>query len=154
MRIAVLFLALCCVAGSAVGQKSNFQEPCSSHIQSGWPEAVRKAAQADCDFQDQAQRDGAAAWVKFAAEDASMSGLNGRAQIAARFEKVYAKSGFKLLWYPTGGEVYSSYVVTTGDYEQHLLDADGKETVRHGHYLTVWQKQKDGSYLYVWDGGE
>jgi hypothetical protein len=83
-----------------------------------------------------------------------MSGVSGREQIRAQFEKVYAKPGFRLLWFPTGGAVYGSYVVTTGKYERHVLDAQSKESVSHGHYVTVWQKQKDGSYLYVWDGGE
>jgi hypothetical protein len=153
MRIVAL-IALCCVAGFAVGQKSSFQEPCSSHIQSTWPEELRKAAQADCNFFDDAQRSGAGAWAKFAAEDAAMSGLSGREQIRLNFEKTYANPGFKLLWYPTGGEVYGSFVLTTGSYERHALDANGKDSVSHGHYVTMWQRQKDGSYLYVWDGGE
>jgi ketosteroid isomerase-like protein len=155
MRIAGWLVALCCFAGSAMGQKSgSFQEPCSSHIQSTWPEELRGAAQTDCAFFEQAQRDGAAAWVKFAAEDAAMAGLNGREQIRSQFEKVYAKPGFRLLWYPSAGTVYGKFVVTTGNYERHALGADGKETVSHGRYITVWQKQADGSYLYVWDGGE
>jgi hypothetical protein len=154
MRLAVWFIVLGCFAGSAIGQKNSFQVPCSSHIQRTWPEELRKAAQADCQFFDEAQTSGAAAWVKYASEDAAMKGLNGREQIRAQFENVYKKPGFRLLWYPTKGVVYGSFVVTTGDYERHALDAQGKETVSHGHYVTVWQKQKDGSYLYVWDGGE
>jgi ketosteroid isomerase-like protein len=154
MRFAIWLIALCCFANSAVGQKTGFQEPCSFHIQPTWPEELRKAAQADCTFFEEAQRSKATAWSNFAAEDATMSGLNGREQIRAQFEKVYLKPGFRLLWYPTGGAVYGSFVVTTGSYERHALDAESKETVSHGRYLTVWQKQKNGRYLYVWDGGE
>jgi hypothetical protein len=154
MRLTVWLVALSCLTGSALGQKSSFAEPCSSHIQSTWPEELRKAAQADCKFFDEAQTSGAAAWANFAAEDAAMSGLNGRAQIRSQFEKVYAKPGFRLLWFPTSGEVYGSFVVTAGNYERHSLDENGGETVSHGHYVTMWQKQKNGSYLYVWDGGE
>lgn len=153
MRFALCLVALCCFAGSAMGQKNPFQEPCSSHIQQTWPEELRKAAQADCKFFEEAQR-GPAAWAKFAEEDAAMSGLNGREEIRARFEKVYEKPGFKLLWFPTDGTVYGNFVVTTGRYERHALDEKGKETVSHGRYLTMWHKQEDGSYLYVWDGGE
>lgn len=154
MRLAVCLVALCCYAGSAMGQKNSFQEPCTSHIQHTWPEELRKAAQADCKFYEESLRSGAVAWASFSEEDAAMSGLNGREQIRSQFEKVYAKPGFQLLWFPTGGEVYGTFVVTTGNYERHSLDAKGKETVSHGHYLTVWKKQEDGSYLYVWDGGE
>lgn len=153
MRIGV-WIALCCLAGSALGQRGDFREPCPSHIQSTWAEELRKAAQADCSFFEEAQRSGAAAWVKFAAEDAAMSGISGRDEIRVQFEKTYAKPGFRLLWYPTAGEVYGNFVVTTGSYERHALDANGKEAVSHGRYVTMWQKQKDGRYLYVWDGGE
>jgi len=154
MRLTVWLVALCCFSVSALGQKSGFAEPCFSHIQGTWQEELRKPAEADCKFFEEAQRNGAAAWENFAAEDAAMSGLSGRAQIRSRFEKVYAKPGFRLLWFPTGGDVYGSFVVTAGNYERHSLDASGSETVSHGHYVTMWQKQKSGSYLYVWDGGE
>ncbi len=153
-RVAICSAVLCCLASAAVGQKNEFRVPCESHIQRTWSAELRKAAQADCTFYDEAQKSGAAAWTKFAAEDAAMSGVNGREQIRVRFEGVYQKKGFRLLWYPTGGAEYGSFVVTTGNYERHALDAEGKETVSHGHYLTVWKKQKDGTYLYVWDGGE
>lgn len=154
MRLAVWLVALCAFSSFAMGQQKQFQEPCSAHIQHTWQEELQQAAQADCKFFEEAQRSGAAAWAKFAAEDAAMSGLDGREQIRSRFATVYAKPGFRLLWYPNGGGVYGSFVVTTGSYERHALDDKGKETVSHGRYLTVWQKQKAGSYLYVWDGGE
>jgi hypothetical protein len=76
MRIAVL-IALCCFASSAVGQKSDFQEPCSSHIQSTWPEELRKAAQADCNFFENAQRSGAGASRSKKMEVISMCGMEG-----------------------------------------------------------------------------
>jgi hypothetical protein len=43
---------------------------------------------------------------------------------------------------------------TTGNYERHTVDESGKETVTHGYYVTMWKKQKDGRYLFVWDDGE
>jgi hypothetical protein len=154
MRFASLLIAVCCVAGSALGQAKDFQEPCASHIQSAWPEEVRKAAQADCVFSDESRKTGAVAWVNAASEDVAIRGVNGRDQLRTLFEKVYAKKGFQLLWYPTGGSVFRSYVVTTGNYERHILDESGKETVTHGYYVTMWKKQKDGNYQLVWDDGE
>ncbi len=155
MRVAISILALCCAAGSALGQaQPEFQQPCSSHVQSTWSEDMRKAALTDCSFYEEAQRDGAAAWVKYAAADAAMSGINGREQIRAAFEKSYAVPGFRLLWHPTGGSEFGNFVVTNGSYERYSLDKDGKQVISHGHYVTVWQKQKDGSFLYIFDGGE
>jgi hypothetical protein len=154
MRFAALLLTVCCVAGSALAQAKDFQQPCASHIQSTWPEEVRKAALADCTFSEDARKTGAAAWVHAAAEDVAITGVNGREQLRALFEKVYAKKGFQLLWYPTGGSAFGNYVVTTGNYERHVVDESGKETVTHGYYVTMWKKQKDGRYLFVWDDGE
>ena len=154
MRLVCCTLLLAVLAPCALAAPNAFQQPCASHIQSAWPEALRKAAQADCDFAEAARKKGAAPWADYAAPDASMAGLSGREAIRARFEKAYARPGFQLFWYPTGGSAYGPFVVTTGNYEHHSLDKDGKDAVVHGNYVTVWQKQKDGSYLYVWDGGE
>lgn len=49
---------------------------------------------------------------------------------------------------------WATRVVTTGNYERHVVDESGKETVTHGYYVTMWKKQKDGRYLFVWDDGE
>ena len=61
----------------------------------------------------------------------------------------------KLVWHPVTGEVARSgdlgftvgYAVFTGK------RADGQPTVRYSKYLTVWKRQRDGSWRYVVDGG-
>lgn len=61
----------------------------------------------------------------------------------------------KLDWHPVAGEVAHSgdlgftvgYAVFTG------RRADGAPQVRYSKYLTVWKKQRDGSWRYVVDGG-
>lgn len=61
----------------------------------------------------------------------------------------------KLVWHPVTGEVARSgdlgftagYAVFTGKH------ADGAPQVRYSKYLTVWKKQRDGSWRYVVDGG-
>ena len=40
-----------------------------------------------------------------------------------------------------------------GRYEARGTDADGKETVRTGFFLTIWKRQPDGSWKYVMDTG-
>jgi ketosteroid isomerase-like protein len=42
---------------------------------------------------------------------------------------------------------------TFGKWEYKDVDKDGKSTSEYGDYLTVWKKQKDGSWKYVYDGG-
>lgn len=46
-----------------------------------------------------------------------------------------------------GGDMASSY----GKYIWISKDASGKEQVSKGVFHTVWKKQKDGSWKYIWD---
>jgi len=40
-----------------------------------------------------------------------------------------------------------------GRYEARFPDADGRETVRTGFFLTIWKRQPDGTWRYVMDTG-
>lgn len=40
---------------------------------------------------------------------------------------------------------------TYGKYEWHSVDSAGKTNISKGIFHTVWKKQKDGSWKYVWD---
>ncbi|HXJ38486.1 MAG TPA: hypothetical protein VNH18_04355, partial [Bryobacteraceae bacterium] len=94
------------------------------------------------------------AWAKYAAEDAASGSLRGPAEIKAAQAKAYARPGYKLLWYPTDVKEMGSFIVTTGRWERHIPAASGEERILHGRYVTMWQKQKDGNWRWVWDGGE
>ena len=45
------------------------------------------------------------------------------------------------------GDMASTY----GKYAWTFKDASGKEQVLNGIFHTVWKKQKDGSWKYIWD---
>jgi ketosteroid isomerase-like protein len=45
------------------------------------------------------------------------------------------------------GDMASTY----GKYVWTLKDSSGKEQVSKGVFHTVWKKQKDGSWKYIWD---
>ena len=45
------------------------------------------------------------------------------------------------------GDMASSY----GKYKCITKDASGKEQISKGIFHTVWKKQKDGSWKYIWD---
>lgn len=108
----------------------------------------RAIAQADSDFYKASSERGAAAWGEFAADDAKLPYGSGKAEIAAAMAKSYAKPGFRLTWHPAFAKAFGDVGVTSGPYELH--QADQKET---GTYVTVWRRQKDGSWRFVWDGG-
>ena len=46
-----------------------------------------------------------------------------------------------------GGDMASSY----GKYTWTFKDSSGKEQVSKGVFHTVWKRQKDGSWKYIWD---
>lgn len=46
-----------------------------------------------------------------------------------------------------GGDMASSY----GKYEWSFKDVSGREKVLKGVFHTVWKRQKDGSWKYIWD---
>jgi ketosteroid isomerase-like protein len=93
------------------------------------------------------------AWADFADEHATLPAGAGKAAIGAYYEKVYAKPGFALAWHPDSAKVMGDLAITTGHYESHLQSEAGQDKPGHGRYVTVWQRQKDGGWRFVWDGG-
>lgn len=60
------------------------------------------------------------------------------------------EENFKLEWYPVRAQVAESGDLgyTTGNWKISLQDS-----VLHGCYVSIWKKQKDGTWKYVLDGG-
>jgi ketosteroid isomerase-like protein len=61
----------------------------------------------------------------------------------------------KLVWHPVTGEVARSGDLgfTVGNAVFTGKNLDGTPQVRYSKYLTVWKKQRDGTWRYVVDGG-
>jgi ketosteroid isomerase-like protein len=135
---------------AARGQKLD----CASLVQPKWNTQQRAAAQADCEFYNASVDKGGDAWGDSAAPDAALPAGKGKAEIRAAYVQIYARPGFRLSWHPDKAELFgSTYVVTSGRYESHS-QREGREQVRTGRYVTVWRQQPDGSWRFVWDGGE
>jgi ketosteroid isomerase-like protein len=93
------------------------------------------------------------AWADFADEDAVLPAGKGKVAIGAYYDKVYARPGYSLSWRPDFAKVVGDVGVSSGHFESHSLDAAGHDKHGHGTYVTVWARQKDGGWRYVWDGG-
>lgn len=70
--------------------------------------------------------------------------------------KYYSKPNYKnvsVKWTPDFIEVSKAgdLAYTYGKYEWRSTDASGKEHVSKGVFHTVWKRQQDGSWKYVWD---
>jgi ketosteroid isomerase-like protein len=130
------------VGASAFAQQSHMS------MKSADEQAILKA---ETDFARESQTHGADAWVAFAADDAVEAGVGatGKDAIRAFFTKLYATPGFKLTWTPDYAKVFGDVGVTSGRYRNEV---SGKLT-DSGRYVTVWSRQKDGSWKWSWDKG-
>lgn len=114
--------------------------------------------QADRDFNKATQEKRAEGWLGyFALDEAAIPSppTAGRQAITERYQKMFANPDFTLTWEPVKGEVFPAGNVgyTTGKYVAHFKNKEGKLMESRGHYVTIWQKQGDGSWKIVSDTG-
>lgn len=102
---------------------------------------------------------GAAGYMSFYAEDAVE--LPNGAQMILGKESIGKTMAFlddknnRLTWSPVHIDVAASgdLAYTFGNYEFSSVSKDGKRSVEHGKYTTIWKKQKDGKWKVVLDMG-
>lgn len=119
-------------------------------------EAIRAA---DSEFAKTALKIGTGrAFGEFAAENAQIFStpgefITGPAAISDAFGPTGDRS--TLAWHPVTGEASESGDLgfTVGNAVYTGKREDGAPVVRYSKYLTVWKKQRDGSWRYVVDGG-
>ena len=96
------------------------------------------------------------AFLAFAAEDVVLERNNrlviGREAMRESFEGSPSEKA-SLSWTPDFVDVASSGDLgyTYGKYTYTLIDSLGNENVLEGIFHTVWKRQKDGSWRFVWD---
>lgn len=94
------------------------------------------------------------AFVAFAANDAVLMRNNkliiGKNAIAERYKESNSKN---LSWKPDFIDVSNSGDLgyTYGKYHFKYTDSLGNEQVDTGVFHSVWKRQKDGTWKYVWD---
>ncbi len=113
----------------------------------------------ETDFAQMAREEGIEpAFMAFAAEDAVMMRNNqvvrGREEIRQWFAKRPSDpSKIKLDWKPDFVEVSASGDLgyTYGPYTLTMIDSTGTAQTQTGIFHTVWKRQADGSWRFVWD---
>jgi len=112
---------------------------------------------ADRDFNQAMAEHDLKRFLSFVAPDAAFDSAErrGRDGVARAWAPFFAPNGPTIKWEPTKAEalVAGDVGYTVGTWERRSKDAAGKEVVRHGQYLTVWRKQKDGSWQATFDTG-
>ncbi|WP_421874735.1 YybH family protein [Marinoscillum sp.] len=108
-------------------------------------------------FNDYAHEHGVkAAFLHFAADDAVIVRNNkvyqGHEAIASYFDSS-SLVGVQLIWEPTFVECSSSgdLAYTYGSYEFQALEISGDTINATGIFHTVWKKQKNGEWKFVYD---
>jgi len=94
------------------------------------------------------------AFITYAAEDAVLMRNNelvlGKKNISLHYEKRTSKN---LIWVPDFVDVALSGDLgyTYGHYTFSYTDPDGNAVESKGVFHTVWKRQPDGKWLFVWD---
>jgi len=112
-------------------------------------------------FSDRAQEaDVPTAFVEYAAEDAvmyrnGMEPVMGKASIA---ELMAGENGVKLVWKPLTADIAASGDLgyTRGSFVFYTApgeDGSPPKGPYEGYYLSIWKRQADGSWKWVYDGG-
>lgn len=127
----------------------------SAHAQNGDASILLKM---ETDFQKATAEKGWDGYVTYLAEDAvelpnGESAVKGREAIRKSFGNW--TPGMSLNWKSTGSDMAASGDLgyTYGEYTFKSKDKDGHPVVRYGKYVTIWKKQKDGSWKVAVDMG-
>ena len=134
---------------------------CAQSVPAEKPAAVapeQVLLQADRDFAQATAQRRLAGWMEFMAEDAVLfSGkpVVGKEAIRAFYAPAFANPDFQLRWQPVRAEMFpaGNMGYTSGRYELHSRNSQGKSVLARGSYVTVWRKQPDGKWKVVADGG-
>ena len=148
--VALLVLAAFALTGSRVVAAQNA-------ARNATPERVAEAAmlKADRDFNKAVADRDMSRFLSLVAEDATFNASRGREAVGKAWAPFFSADGPRLSWAPTKAEslVAGDVGYTVGTWERRTPAPDGTVKVTHGQYLTVWRKQKDGSWQAAFDTG-
>jgi ketosteroid isomerase-like protein len=119
-------------------------------------ETLRKL---EAEFMKEAATRGSQGYMSYYANDAvelpdGADAIEGKENIAKTMGFLDSKDN-QLIWTPVYADLSASGDLgyTYGTFEFRSKDKDGKPTVAHGKYTSIWKKQTDGSWKVVLDMG-
>lgn len=154
--MAKLYLLLGCLPLSLLSQNINFPDPNLKEALVNNNPVEAEIRKAEKDFNDYARSHSISeAFYTFADENAVIKRENdtlikGRDNIREYYKK-HDKA--QVDWSPDFVSVSRDGTMgyTYGKYAWKVTDKDGKTQTYKGVFHTVWKRQKDGSWKYVWD---
>lgn len=114
--------------------------------------------QADRDFCRDTRARGLEGWLAWWGEGSYLGDdpeVRGPEKLRRHYSGLFSRKNLDFQWEPTHGEIYPSGDMgyTSGRYTLSFDGQDGKPVRSTGSYLTVWKKQKDGSWKIFTDMG-
>ncbi|TBW30002.1 DUF4440 domain-containing protein [Gramella sp. KN1008] len=97
------------------------------------------------------------AFLHYAAEDVALLRderlILGKDALRQSYPSLEKKDNVSLTWKPDFVDVSASgdMAYTYGKYEYRVKDSLGNENVSEGIFHTVWKRQPDGEWKFVWD---
>ncbi len=161
MRPMLISLALTLAAASAVAQSQTpptqfppAQAPQAPHA----PATEANLLQADRDFNKATTEKGLEGWMQYMADDVILlrgKPVFGKDAVRSTLKSDWDEPGYSLTWEPKRAELFKSGKMgnTSGRWTYRGKNDKGENITLHGDYLTVWQKQADGSWKVIYDGG-
>jgi ketosteroid isomerase-like protein len=127
---------------------------CGAALAGGPEDALLQADQEYCKAVAAQRLDG---WLSRMTDDVVTFGSRSKKgidEVRATMQKAFDDADFNVTWEPLKAEIFPSGDMgyTTGRFTWHDVD-NGKHVKLSGTYLTVWKKQKDGSWKVIADGG-
>ena len=122
-------------------------------------DVAQRLMDADRAFDAATAQNGLDGWMSFFAEDARLnhrSGeIAGKADLRKFYAGMFALKQFSLRWQPLHAEASKDGTLgyTYGASQMSYADEEGKPVKREGRYLTVWRRQRDGSWKVSTDLG-
>lgn len=113
---------------------------------------------ADIAFAQATGERGLDGWMSFFADDAYLGtnpAVRGRLELRRSYQNLFSRRDLKFEWTPEEAEIFPSGILgyTSGRYTMSYTTYEGKTASQTGSYLTVWQKQPDGSWKVLTDFG-
>lgn len=114
--------------------------------------------QADRDFAKATAERGLEGWLSFWGEGSYVGSdptITGQEKLREFYKPLFARKNLKFVWSPTEGAVFPSGDLgyTTGSAEISYTKDDGTHQSGTSHYITIWKKQKDGTWKVFMDIG-
>lgn len=113
---------------------------------------------ADIAFAQATKERGLEGWMTFFADDAYVGtnpSVHGKLELRKFYQRLFSRRDLKFEWAPDHSDVFPSGLMgyTSGRYTMSFTNFEGKTVSDAGSYLTVWQKQPDGSWKVLSDYG-